>query len=72
MQPLTQANEEEKQYYKAKSYINANTGQGKTSTSKRLDYLDEDETRLEAMGPTRNSRENESKENLQLCYMNFF
>ena len=39
-------------YHKVKSYIRVSTSQGKTSTNKGLDYLDEDETGLEAMGPT--------------------
>ena len=39
-------------YYKAKSYIKASTSQRKMNISKILDYLDKDETRLEAIEPT--------------------
>ena len=41
------------------------------STSKGLEYLDEDGTGLEAMVPTQETpEENKFKRNLQLCYMN--
>ena len=53
VQVLVQAKEENKQYCKAKNYIKASTCQGKMSTSKRLDYLDEDGTELEIIEPTR-------------------
>ena len=43
------------------------------STSKGFNYLDEDGTKLEAMGPTRETlEENKFKGNLQLCYMTKF